>query len=183
MSGALTSILDGIRSLLTWWVTVAPWEQAIRVRGGKHVRLLRPGLYLKVPILDRIYLQCTRLRPVNLPAITVSGDRPGVAHTIVALAEYRVADLLKLYDTLKMPEATVASYAAMKIREIADAGRWNELERPFGLDGLEEFGLSGGRVIVVSTCRVRTLRVMMGDSALYHYGGFTTDSHIGGGPQ
>ena len=42
----MNQILDLIREffrLFQWWVIIAPWEQAVRVRAGKHLTLLQPG--------------------------------------------------------------------------------------------------------------------------------------------
>lgn len=44
------------------WVVVAPWEQAVRVRLGKHLSVLNAGVHLKLPFADLVYLQSVRLR-------------------------------------------------------------------------------------------------------------------------
>ena len=61
-----------IGKLFEWWFTVMPWEQAIFIRAGKGERVLGKGLYFKIPFIDRVYIQQTRLRIIDLPVQTVS---------------------------------------------------------------------------------------------------------------
>jgi hypothetical protein len=48
-------IIEALKGLLVWWVTVAPWERALRVRLGKRVTLLGPGVHLRIPVADRVF--------------------------------------------------------------------------------------------------------------------------------
>ena len=51
-----------LSNVLTWVVVVAPWEQALRIRWGKTATLLKGGVYLRIPFIDRIYRQSVRKR-------------------------------------------------------------------------------------------------------------------------
>lgn len=179
MNSALSSLVAGLRSLLTWWVTVAPWEQGLRVRAGRHVRELGPGVYLKVPVLDRAYVQCTRLRTVNLPPITLDTSGRGHALTVVGVFEYAIADLRKLFDSLKYPEATLAARAGAALHErMREVKEGDEMPSEVAVDGFEAMGICSARVVVVSRCEVRTYRLITGESHLYCYDAFKTDDHV-----
>jgi hypothetical protein len=68
VSDYLARLLGGA----AFWVVVLPWQQALRVRGGRHVRLLKPGIYLKVPILDVVQVESVRRRTSMVPIQTLS---------------------------------------------------------------------------------------------------------------
>ena len=66
-----TALLKQIGQIFRWWVIVAPWEQGLRVRAGKHVLLLKPGLHVRIPYIDQVFIQSSRLRIVHLAMQTV----------------------------------------------------------------------------------------------------------------
>ena len=61
----LNSFMEGVRQFLKalqMWVTIAPWEQGLRVRLGRRVKLLGAGVHLRLPVLDVLYIQTVRTR-------------------------------------------------------------------------------------------------------------------------
>lgn len=95
-------MLRGLRP----WVTVKPWEQGVRVRLGKRTRLLRSGVFLKIPFIDTATVYPIRKRTAYAPLQTLrSRDQKTV--TIGLIVQYRIADLLMVLDTLHNPEATL----------------------------------------------------------------------------
>src|SRR5690349_20949371 len=101
-----SAFIQQIVRVFTWFVVVAPWEQALRVRAGKHVRKLDGGIYLSIPFLDRIFKQSVRRR-INVlhPQTLTTMDRHVV--TCAGAIGYSVGDLEKLYDTLEQPNDTI----------------------------------------------------------------------------
>lgn len=104
------NIVQQVRQLLSnlfqWWVTIAPWQQGIRVRLGKHTKLLAPGVHLRIPLVDVIYMQ-----PIRLRAHYVEGQdlttTDGKTVTISGAMQYEIVDLLKLYSAIDQPHDTV----------------------------------------------------------------------------
>ena len=107
---ALRELFNALSNSLRWWVIVAPWEQAMRVRGGKHARLLTPGVHFRVPFWDRVYVQPTRLRVLSTPAQTLA-TADGKILSIQLLITFRVTDLLSLYGNLHAPSETLEGFA------------------------------------------------------------------------
>lgn len=102
----IQQIIQFVNSLLTWWFTVDPWEQAIRVRCGKHVRLFGAGLYWKFPFFDSVYKQNVRRRVSSIPIQTLTTkDRKSL--TVYGSIGYKVLDVLKLHMTLHDAEHSV----------------------------------------------------------------------------
>lgn len=104
------TIVQQIRQLLSnlfqWWVTIAPWQQGIRVRLGKHTKLLVPGVHLRIPLIDMIYMQPIRLRAHYVEAQTLT-TTDGKTLTIAGSMQYQIVDLLQLYSTLHNAHDTV----------------------------------------------------------------------------
>ncbi len=60
----MNSVFEFIRrfaEVFIWWTVIQPWEGAIRVRFGRWVRTLTPGLHLRIPYADSVYRQTNRL--------------------------------------------------------------------------------------------------------------------------
>lgn len=110
----MNSILSAIQQFfgsVVFWTIVQPWEQAIRVRAGKHVRRLAPGLHLRIPILDEVHKQASRLRCSLIPTQTLS---TADGHTLVVSGTlgFAIADIEKVYRRLSHAEDTVSQLAA-----------------------------------------------------------------------
>lgn len=172
---ALRAVLDALRNLLTWWITVAPWEQAIRVRLGKHVQLLEAGVHLRIPVADRIYRQSTRRRNSALPAQTLI-TKDGKPLTVAVMVGYRISDLLRLYETLHHAEATISCIVLGAVgefvvaRESSDCGPGELAREVIRAADLGRYGLDDIAVTVTSFAFVRTYRFITGDGNCWSIG-------------
>jgi len=97
--GSIKEILDYISKAFTWWIAVQPWEQGLRIRMGKHEKLLKPGLHFRIPVIDKVYVQTDRLRMVNIPVQTLT-TKDAKTVTITTAFSYSICDISKLYHTL-----------------------------------------------------------------------------------
>lgn len=149
---AIREIFRELGGLLRWWVVVAPWEQAVRVRMGKHVTVLSAGVHLRIPFADRIFRQSIRRRFSSIPTQTVT-TRDGQTVTVSGTMGYAIADVGKLYNTLHHAEDTInsegqgviARFVARNafadcLPEAIEAHVANALDlRRYGLEGMEFF--------------------------------------------
>lgn len=165
---SLRQLFDAIRGLLVWWVVVAPWEQAIRVRLGKHVELLGPGVHLRIPGADRYYLQSVRTRISSLPPQTLT-TKDGRSLTISVSLRYAISDLLVLYNTLHHAEGTLANIVLGAVGEFVM--EHNLVDCQPGTIGpwvvkrinLSRYGLKDASITVLTFAAVKTYRLIMGD--------------------
>ena len=168
----IRELIHQIGRLFTWFVLVAPWEQALRVRLGRRVRLLGPGVYVSVPFFDRVYRQSVRRR-LSLIYPQVVTTRDGQAVTLGASIGYKIVDLLKLYDTLHDASSTIeceaaahiAAYVASSAYDECTPGNVEEFVR--GKLGFEKFGLGEVEFYVTNFARVRTYRFITGGMREY----------------
>lgn len=158
---ALRQFLQGLRL----WVTVTPWEQAIRVRLGKTTRLLGPGVHLKIPLVDMVYLQSIRMRITMLSRQTVSTSE-GQAVTVTGAIGYSISDIERLYKTLHHAEDTImnlASAAVAKHIARSDVAHCTPETIEQGLKGMLDFsgyGISFERIYICECAVTRTYRVL-----------------------
>lgn len=138
-------LIDYVSSIFKWWVIILPWQEGIRVRFGKRETHLKKGIYLKLPIVDEVFVQNVRLRYDQIPIITIATKDNHVL-TINGAITYQILDILKLYHSISNPAATLAGIAMSKISEYVTGHNLDEctpsaLEQyvsiPYGAYGLD----------------------------------------------
>lgn len=106
----LNQVLQSMSKPLQWWVVVAPWEQAIRVRLGSRTAALPPGIHFRIPFLDRVIRLCVRERVVNCDNRTIAtSDMKAV--TLGLSLRYSISDARKMLEELARPEETIKAMA------------------------------------------------------------------------
>lgn len=101
-------VLDYLSKIFQWWIIVEPWEAGLRVRLGKRVKELSPGIYFRIPFIDACYVQETRLRMISLNSQTVT-TRDSQTITIFSSIGYSINNIKKLYETIAQPDSTIAN--------------------------------------------------------------------------
>ncbi len=165
----MNSLIDWITRIvqsLRPWITVLPWELAVRVRAGRWVKQVGPGMHVKLPIIDEFVVVNTRLRIASTAAQTISTlDRVPV--TVAAYVGFRITDPLRAMLRLQSPEISCSAFAATCIAEYVTSHRADEISirdleaatteklKSFSQDGFEfEF------VAVVDYAAVKTFRLL-----------------------
>lgn len=158
-------ILEFIQRFFIWWVQIMPWEKAIHVRLGKHTRVIGAGVHLRLPFIDRVYVQTTRLRVVQLPPQTVTtADRHAV--TIITSLGYTIENIEKLYQTLFHADQTLANIMMAAVAEIVASTNLSELMPAIiekgATDGLDagDYGLKFDYVKVTGFAVVKAYRLI-----------------------
>jgi hypothetical protein len=172
----MNQIMEFLRQLLTWlspFVIVAPWEQAIRVRAGKHLMILPAGIHLKLPVVDCIYVQSVRLRVSLLDRQTVSTS-DGQTLTFIGALGFEIKSIQKLYervhhaeDTVKnLAMASLALYVSQRTKAQCDLSSLVEHVAEELTTTLGTFGLGNLTVCITDFAAVRTYR-LVGDGSRY----------------
>lgn len=172
----LKLIIDAIVQFFTWIVVVTPWEQALRVRLGKRVRLLEAGIYFKIPFVDRVYRQSVRRRMCLISPQTLSTP-DGATLTISAYVGYRIENIKTLYFSLHDAGATIEADIASLVSKYITSNSLVDCtpenistfvlkENTLSVYGLVEVEISINDLII-SPKEVRTLRLVMGAPKYY----------------
>lgn len=177
MMGSIREILASFSRLFQWWVVVAPWEQALRIRGGKRSTLLLPGVHFRIPFWDRIYRQSIRLRAYGVPTQTV-GTKDGFVVSLRLVLMYQIDNLERVYDSIENLDtlaAMAASGAAGYIatHDLADI-KAPDIEQ-VASDNLDltKYGMKGNGdssvKVVEMACVKKTYRLITGDMSSEGY--------------
>lgn len=108
--------IEYILNAIKIWIIVQPWEQGIRVRRGKSVKIMGAGMYFRIPYLDSVFIQSNRLRVVAMPIQTLTSKNLSTV-TLNSALGYSINDMELLYKSLYHPELTLSN---MAMSEIAD---------------------------------------------------------------
>lgn len=164
----MTSLVGLLRSLalpFQWWVTIAPWEQGVRVRLGKTSKILRPGIHLKVPWLDRVYVVSTRLRMISDQGTTMMSADSKPVNVKIAV-QFCVANVQQLMESIANPEDTIITRVQVAVAAII--AKTNAIDlTPEVVQGAarisipEDWGLARVDVNVTGLAIVRTYKLMM----------------------
>ncbi len=165
MGAFFTNIFSNIKGIFTWWVIIAPWEQALRIRLGKHVRLLQAGVCLKIPGMDVIYKQPTRVRTVDIGLQTVTTIDKQVI-TVAGNVQFQIDDLEVLYRTIHNPSSVIIDFAASHIAHFIATHTTEDCTPQaicqYATQQLElsKYGLKEGQVNLTDFALVRTFRLI-----------------------
>lgn len=173
----MQSFVDLIRGFFRGvrpWVVVAPWEQCLRVRLGKHVRVLKAGFHLRIPVIDIVFLQSIRRRVSSTGKQTLTTTDNHTV-TIGSALGYEIADVEATYrglhhaeDTLQqIARQTIAKYVTMHTLAECAPAQLEGLARE--LDTLKEYGLAHPELAITDFAVVKTYR-LIGDQQYGNYG-------------
>ncbi len=96
---------------------VLPWERAVRTRLGNRVILWEPGCHIRLPFVDDVQLQNTRLRLSGAGPNTISTS-DGKVLTLAMAIGFSITDPLAAVLRMHHPEISVASLASSVAAEI-----------------------------------------------------------------
>lgn len=169
----IQNILDSLKTLLQWWFVVEPWEQAVRVRFGRHVRLFRGGAHFRIPFFDSIYVQNTRRRLISVGSQTLTTkDRKLI--TIHSTLGYTILDVLKLQQSLHDAESTILQHVSTRLSQdvathaLAECTPAEVMARVRAVLDLEPYGLGDLEFALTSyVADIRTIRLINDSSAPY----------------
>lgn len=143
-----------------------PWEQVVRVRLGKHIRILNAGVHLKIPYIDLIYRQSTRQRVVRSDMQTVT-TKDRVTITLASQIVYAIGDVRLLYNSLHHPEDTISALVQSGISNFVVNTNIDECT-PHSIEehlksnvDFTTMGLSGVNFCITNFAIVKTYRLIM----------------------
>lgn len=151
---------------MKWWIVIASWEQGVRIRLGRNPTRLDPGLHLRIPFVDRIYVQATRTRVLVAENQSLS-TKDGKVYTVSIGIRFRINDVVKLYEAMAQPEGVIACDAMSRVAQHIFTRQSKDVD-PSALedainDNMPAFaGLDSVRVNVTGFCQSRCYRMITG---------------------
>lgn len=112
----IATIFEGAIRPFKWWGLIAPWESGLRVRLGKTSKIINPGLYFRIPFLDRVFIQSTRLKTLctsGINALTKDGK-----NVIVSIAiSFTIKNIKDVYNNLSSPDNTISAIVSNEVNK------------------------------------------------------------------
>lgn len=164
----LQRFIDQIKSFLTWWIIISPWERGIRVRFGKKIKMLDPGIHFRVPIFDHIYSQTIRSRNISSSIQTIS-TIDGITISLGIIIQYSITDIFKLYNTLYHPELTIQNMIWGKISKHISESTMKDctgtrISECLNSINMDEYGIKLEELGISTYAIVKTFRLIQDSS-------------------
>ncbi len=115
LSGFLTVVVLAMAASSV--VINAEWEEAIILRLGKYNRSIGPGLFLKIPMVERAIKRDMRIRTIDIPKQVVI-TKDNISVKIDAVVFIKVIDSMKSIIRIQNFEYSVKQFAQTTLRNV-----------------------------------------------------------------
>jgi hypothetical protein len=174
--GWLNTIFQQLFKAFNWFYTVVPWERAVRVRMGKHLRVMGPGIHIQIPFIDKVYLCNIRDRVINTTAQTLT-TMDGVTLTCCVGIRFEIVDVEPMYNRLHQAADTIAQEVEGRVSDYVIHRKAEEIT-PASLErdvlskiDMSDYGLKLIRVFLTDFVKVKTYRFIQGGLERWTEGG------------
>lgn len=175
--------LNAVSQTFKWWFIVAPWEQALRIRGGKHAKLMRAGVHFRIPFWDRVYRKSIRERVCGTTPLVVT-SRDGRAYSLRAVVRFSIVDLEQLFNTAHAPDEVIGARVSTLLGQYIASSRSEYISPLAAQDYVNEridlsaYGLRSTGAEIIDFAAVRTYRLITGAGSDGYWGTVNVSSHI-----
>ncbi len=176
----LQTIFNRFTEAFKWFWILQPWEQALRVRGGKTVKKFNGGVHFKIPYYDFIFSQNCRLRIADVPSQEIT-TLDGKTITISGALKYRVEDVTPLYMKLHTANDTIGITVQGILTEKIAWSDYKDCEPDKIMQhvnetmAFDEWGLADYKFILTHFAVVKTYRFITGDLKQFYDNALRTD--------
>ena len=163
----LNTLFQKIYELFNWFYTVVPWERAMRVRMGKHMRVMMPGIHIQIPFIDKVYLINIRDRAADCSAQTLT-TLDGVTITLCAAYRFEITDIVPMYNRLHQAGNTISQEIEGAISDFVIENQSKDVspmairENVLNKVDLSKYGLKCTKVFLTDFVKVKTYRLLQG---------------------
>ena len=177
----LGQLFNKLGQMFNWVFVVVPWEQAIRVRMGKKITILNPGVHFQAPFIDRVYVQNIRERVAATTAQSLT-TRDGITITLLAALRFEISDIKPLYTRLHQASETICQIVEGFFSEYIITHDAKDCTPEKVLSFVKEevdiskYGLNLVDLFLTDFVKVRTYRLIQGGLDRYTRADIYTDS-------
>lgn len=174
----LGELFSKIWSLFNWFFVVVPWEQALRVRMGKTITKLGPGVHFQIPFIDRVYIQNVRDRVASTTAQALT-TKDGKTITLCAGIRFEILNIVPLYNRLHQANDTICQEVEghfsdyIITHDVVDCVPEKVLAYVLENTNLAQYGLNLIKIFLTDFVITKTYRLIQGGIDRYT----TSDIH------
>lgn len=100
------------------------WEEGIVLRNGKFLKIVKPGLYIKLPFFDSVWKHAVITQSIDIPpqSVTTSDNKNVVVKGII---RFTIVDIKTFLLTITQPQDVLTDTTGGMIRDIIEDTRWD----------------------------------------------------------
>jgi len=102
------------------------WEEAVILRAGNFLKIVKPGIYLKIPFLDTIWKHNVITQSIDIPPQSVT-TADGYNVVVKGIIRFTIWDIKLFLTTITEPKDVLTDTTGGMIREIIEETTWNDL--------------------------------------------------------
>ena len=148
------------------WVVIEEWNQAVLLRFGKFVKVLKPGIHFKIPFFDSVWETETITQSIDMnPQSITTADGKNIV--VKAIIRFSVVDTKTYVMSIMKPHDVLVDTTQGMIREIIEDTRWYDL---VGIDKqlttevgkfMKRWGIKVEKVTLTDLAEIPSYRVIM----------------------
>lgn len=148
------------------WVVIEEWNEAVLLRFGKFVKVLKPGIHFKIPFFDSVWETETITQSIDMnPQSITTADGKNIV--VKAIIRFSVVDTKTYVMSIMKPHDVLVDTTQGMIREIIEDTRWYDL---VGIDKqlttevgkfMKRWGIKVEKVTLTDLAEIPSYRVIM----------------------
>ena len=148
------------------WVVIEEWNEAVLLRFGKFVKVLKPGIHFKIPFFDSVWETETITQSIDMnPQSITTADGKNIV--VKAIIRFSVVDTKTYVTSIMKPHDVLVDTTQGMIREIIEDTRWYDL---VGIDKqlttevgkfMKRWGIKVEKVTLTDLAEIPSYRVIM----------------------
>jgi len=167
-------MFDKLIEIIThWWFQITPviiirdYEEAVLLRFGKFHAVLKPGMHVKIPLLDEVIDQHVVITTLSLDAQSLyTIDKQNIV--VKGVIKYKISDvktfLLEVYDAqdalADMSQSIIKNVImSMTLEECTDTELDNTLTKKVRVEA-RKWGVEVQQVTLTDLATIRSFRVI-----------------------
>ena len=102
------------------------WEEGIVLRGGRFLKIVKSGMYLKIPFLDAVWKHTTITQSIDIPpqSVTTADNKNVVVKGII---RFTISDIKLFLTTITEPKDVLTDTTGGMIRGIIEDTKWIDI--------------------------------------------------------
>lgn len=123
MFDKIISLLQQFFHVLTPFVIIDEWEEAVILRFGKYRRTLKSGLYFKIPFIDSVWKHTVITQSIDIPPQSLT-TADGQNVVVKGIIRFTIFDIKTFLLTITEPKDVLMDTTGGMIRDIVEETEW-----------------------------------------------------------
>lgn len=164
----VSEIINQLSKIIQWWIIVLPWQEGVRIRFGKKVKILKNGIHFRIPFFDECKVNSVRLHFVTIAPQTLT-TLSGETITVSMQVGYSITDIFKIYNKVSGIEEALHGVIGGCVSVVINNRRLEEIDKGIIESSVKDkilaldWGLDVSQVNVITYAVVKTFRLIKDD--------------------